>query len=159
MALVRTGPLRAELERCLPQRPFEVEFWDESRLPSTTGNGGPRFRVRSPQAVAHVLRAPGQLGIGRAYVSGELEVDDIDAALGLLDTWRSCCSSGPIFSTSSSLTTACDPFELTTYSRRLIDRGSTCGRSRAVPVAGSKTGVKFPVATAVLSRSLGYLTS
>jgi cyclopropane-fatty-acyl-phospholipid synthase len=88
MALVRTSQLRAELERCLPERPFEVEFWDGSRLPSTTGNGVPRFRVRSPQAVAHVLRAPGQLGLGRAYVSGELEVDDIDAMIGLLDTWQ-----------------------------------------------------------------------
>jgi cyclopropane-fatty-acyl-phospholipid synthase len=32
-----------------------------------------------------VLRAPGQLGLGRAYVSGEIEVDDMDAALELLD--------------------------------------------------------------------------
>jgi cyclopropane-fatty-acyl-phospholipid synthase len=48
----------------------------------------PRFRVRSPQAVAHALRAPGQLGIGRAYGSGQLEVDDIDAAIRLLDTWE-----------------------------------------------------------------------
>ncbi len=36
-------------------------------------------------ALAHALRAPGQLGIGRAYVSGALEVDDLDAALELLD--------------------------------------------------------------------------
>jgi cyclopropane-fatty-acyl-phospholipid synthase len=32
-----------------------------------------------------MLRAPGQLGLGRAYVSGEIEVDDIDAVLELLD--------------------------------------------------------------------------
>jgi cyclopropane-fatty-acyl-phospholipid synthase len=35
-----------------------------------------------------VLRAPGQLGVGRAYVTGGVEVDDIDAALALLDGWR-----------------------------------------------------------------------
>jgi cyclopropane-fatty-acyl-phospholipid synthase len=64
-----------------------VAFWDGTRLPSTNG-GGPEFRVRSPDALAHVLRAPGQLGLGRAYVSGALEVDDVDAALELLDSWQ-----------------------------------------------------------------------
>ena len=44
--------------------------------------------MRSPRAAAHALRAPGQLGLGRAYVSGELEVDDIDAVIALLDGWQ-----------------------------------------------------------------------
>ena len=35
-----------------------------------------------------MLRAPGQLGLGRAYVSGELEVDNVDAALDVLDSWQ-----------------------------------------------------------------------
>ena len=83
----RTAPLRTELERTLPTRPFSVELWDGSRLPATTGNG-PTFRVRSPGAVAQALRAPGQLGLGRAYVSGELDVDDLDAVLELLGTWK-----------------------------------------------------------------------
>jgi Mycolic acid cyclopropane synthetase len=56
-----------------------------SRLPPTNGAGGPTFRVRSPRALGHLLRAPGQLGLGRAYVSGDIEVDDLDAALELLD--------------------------------------------------------------------------
>ncbi|HEV3377113.1 MAG TPA: cyclopropane-fatty-acyl-phospholipid synthase family protein [Thermoleophilaceae bacterium] len=64
-----------------------MAFWDGSRLPSTDG-GGPRFEVRSPDALAHVLRAPGQLGLGRAYVSGALDVDDVDAVLELLDSWQ-----------------------------------------------------------------------
>jgi cyclopropane-fatty-acyl-phospholipid synthase len=88
MAFASTGRFRAELERCLPDRPFQIEFWDGSRVPSTTGNGVPHFHVRSPKALAHALRAPGQLGIGRAYVSGELEVDDMDAVIRLLDTWQ-----------------------------------------------------------------------
>jgi cyclopropane-fatty-acyl-phospholipid synthase len=81
MALARTAPLRRELERALPERPFTIAFWDGTQLSSTNG-GGPTFTVRSPRAVAHALRAPGQLGLGRAYVSGELDVDDLD---GLVD--------------------------------------------------------------------------
>jgi cyclopropane-fatty-acyl-phospholipid synthase len=88
MALARTGPFRSELERCFPERPFEVEFWDGSLLRATAGNGVPHFRVRSPAAIAHALRAPGQLGVGRAYVAGELEVDDIDRVIRLLDDWQ-----------------------------------------------------------------------
>src|SRR4051794_41682860 len=87
MALARTGPLRAEIEKTIPERPFRVEFWDGTELPSANG-GGPVFTVRSPRAVAHALRAPGQLGVGRAYVSGELGVDDLDAVLEVLEHWR-----------------------------------------------------------------------
>lgn len=82
-----TAPLRREIEARIPERPFAIEFWDGTRLPAT-GGGGPTFAVRSPRAAAHVLRAPGQLGLGRAYVSGEIEVDDMDAAIELLDTWQ-----------------------------------------------------------------------
>jgi cyclopropane-fatty-acyl-phospholipid synthase len=88
MAFARTAPFRTELERCFPDRPFAVEFWDGTGVPGTTGNGVPHFRVRSPKALAHALRAPGQLGLGRAYVSGELEVDDMDAVIALLDSWQ-----------------------------------------------------------------------
>jgi cyclopropane-fatty-acyl-phospholipid synthase len=87
MAFAETGRLRHEIEARIPERPFTVEFWDGTRLPSTSGNG-PTFSVRSPRAAAHVLRAPGQLGLGRAYVSGEIEVDDIDAVIALLDGWQ-----------------------------------------------------------------------
>jgi cyclopropane-fatty-acyl-phospholipid synthase len=85
--LSTTAPIRSELASALPDRPFAVEFWDGTELPSTNG-GGPRFSVRSPSAFAHALRAPGQLGLGRAYVSGELDVDDVDAVLDLLDSWQ-----------------------------------------------------------------------
>jgi cyclopropane-fatty-acyl-phospholipid synthase len=82
-----TKPLRAELDAALPQRPFTLRFWDGTTLPSTAGNG-PVFSARSPRAVAHALLAPGQLGLSRAYVSGELAVDDIDAVLALLRDWQ-----------------------------------------------------------------------
>jgi cyclopropane-fatty-acyl-phospholipid synthase len=87
MAFADTRRLRGEIEARIPERPFTVEFWDGTRLPSTSGDG-PTFSVRSPRAAAHVLRAPGQLGLGRAYVSGEIEVDDIDAVIELLDGWQ-----------------------------------------------------------------------
>ena len=87
MPFASTAPLRREIEARIPERPFTVEFWDGTRLPATTGDG-PTFYVRSPRAAAHALRAPGQLGLGRAYVSGELEVDDIDAVIELLDSWQ-----------------------------------------------------------------------
>jgi len=81
-----TAPLREALEGALPDRPFRIELWDGTVLPSA--NGGPTFSLRSPQALGHVLRSPGQLGVGRAYVSGALDVDDVEAALKLLDTWK-----------------------------------------------------------------------
>src|SRR6476661_9858161 len=88
MAFSRPAPLLDELQRALPDRPFEVAFWDGSTLPPTNGASVTTFRVTSPVALAHALRAPGQLGIGRAYVSGALDVDDVDAVLGLLGSWK-----------------------------------------------------------------------
>ena len=94
MPFATTAPLRREIEARLPDRPFTIEFWDGTALPSTSGDG-PTFSVRSPRAAAHVLRAPGQLGLGRAYVSGELEVDDIGAVIALLDSWEPPALEGP----------------------------------------------------------------
>jgi cyclopropane-fatty-acyl-phospholipid synthase len=85
--MARTEPLLRELDAALPDRPFHVQLWDGTTLPATNG-GGPTFRARSVEAVGHAVRAPGQLGLGRAYVSGALEVDDLDAVLALLDEWR-----------------------------------------------------------------------
>src|SRR4051794_36170704 len=87
MPLSNTATLRREIEAPIPQRPFRGEFWDGTSLPSSR-DGGPTFFVRSPRAPAHVLRAQGQLGLGRAYVSGEIEVDDMDAVIALLDSWK-----------------------------------------------------------------------
>jgi cyclopropane-fatty-acyl-phospholipid synthase len=68
----------------LPERPFRVTFWDGSELPSTNGGGAPTLHVKSPRALAHALRSPGQLGIGRAYATGEIEPDDLDGFLLML---------------------------------------------------------------------------
>jgi cyclopropane-fatty-acyl-phospholipid synthase len=78
--------LRAALADALPERPFNVEFWDGSRVPATNGSA-PTFFVRSPLAVSHVIRSPGELGLGRAYVTGLLDLDDLDAVMQLVDEW------------------------------------------------------------------------
>jgi cyclopropane-fatty-acyl-phospholipid synthase len=82
--LARTGPLRRELEAALPRRPFAVRFWDGTEV-AATEPGGPTFTFASPRALAHALRAPGELGLGRAYVAGLVDVDDLDGALRIVD--------------------------------------------------------------------------
>jgi cyclopropane-fatty-acyl-phospholipid synthase len=84
--LSRPAGLRAAIEELLPDRPFSISWWDGAVTPSTTG-GGPVVTVRSPRALGHALRAPGQLGIGRAYVSGEITVSDLDEAIRILRSW------------------------------------------------------------------------
>jgi cyclopropane-fatty-acyl-phospholipid synthase len=87
MPFSNTVPLRQAIEQAVPQRPFRVRFWDGSEIPPTNGDGGgPTFTLRSPTALAHVLRAPGELGLSRAYVSGTLEVDDLDGVIDMVDT-------------------------------------------------------------------------
>jgi cyclopropane-fatty-acyl-phospholipid synthase len=86
MPLSDTAALRHSIERLIPERPFEIDFWDGTSIPATR-SGGPVFSVRSPRAVSYLLRSPGELGLGRAYVSGELEVDDIDAVNRLIYEW------------------------------------------------------------------------
>jgi cyclopropane-fatty-acyl-phospholipid synthase len=86
---VATQPLVKEIERAFPDRPFTIELWDGSRVPSTTSNGGgPTFKAASKDALAYAVAAPGQLGLGRAYVSGAIEIDDMDAVIGVLNDWK-----------------------------------------------------------------------
>ena len=100
--LARPEPLRQAIAEAIPDRPFEVRWWDGAVLPATaasadgrvngngTGAGGGRPRLHGPLARRPSptrCALPGQLGIGRAYVSGALDVDDVDAALSLLDGW------------------------------------------------------------------------
>jgi cyclopropane-fatty-acyl-phospholipid synthase len=82
-----TEPLVKQIERAFPERPFTIELWDGSKVPSTNG-GGPTFKARSQDALAYAVAAPGQLGLGRAYVAGEIEIDDIDGVIGVLNEWK-----------------------------------------------------------------------
>jgi cyclopropane-fatty-acyl-phospholipid synthase len=87
LPFARTATLRREIEAALPRRPFAITFWDGTSVPATEPDG-PTFSIHSPQAIAHVLRAPGELGLGRAYVLGLIDVDDIDKALRVVDTFE-----------------------------------------------------------------------
>ncbi|HEX3690715.1 MAG TPA: cyclopropane-fatty-acyl-phospholipid synthase family protein [Solirubrobacteraceae bacterium] len=87
MPLSNTAPLRRELAAALPQRPFTVRFWDGTEVPATDPDA-PTFSFRSPEALAHVIRAPGELGLGRAYVLGLIESDDIEKSLRVVDTFE-----------------------------------------------------------------------
>jgi cyclopropane fatty-acyl-phospholipid synthase-like methyltransferase len=114
----RPESLCRELARALPERPFALRFWDGTELPATAA-GGPVFTVRSPTAVAHLLRAPGQLGLGRAYAAGVLEADDLDRVIGLLDTFKA------------------PPIDRATRVRLLLAAARACGPTRPprVPVS------------------------
>jgi len=109
-------------------------MWDGSALPSTNG-GGPTFRLASPLALSHILRAPGQLGLGRAYVAGAIEVDDVDAALDLLDGW-----SAPPVDTAAKARIAADR-----AARRRADQGPARAR-RELARAGAATASRATAA-------------
>jgi cyclopropane-fatty-acyl-phospholipid synthase len=87
VALSQTAPLRRALTSSLPRRPFGVRFWDGTQV-EPTEPGSPTLTLRTPRALAHVLRAPGELGLGRAYVAGMLEVDDLEGALRMVDEFE-----------------------------------------------------------------------
>jgi len=87
VALSQTAPLRQALTSSLPRRPFGVRFWDGTEVPATEPDA-PTLTLLTPRALAHALRAPGELGLGRAYVAGMLEVDDMEAALRMVDEFE-----------------------------------------------------------------------
>ena len=64
--------------------PVGLRAWDGSRAGSADG---PCVVLRSRRALRHVLWQPGELGLARAYVSGDLDVEG-DLAEGLSRFWR-----------------------------------------------------------------------
>ena len=55
--------------------PVRLRAWDGSE---TGPADGPLVELRSPDAVRRLLRHPGELGAAQAYVTGELEVHEVD---------------------------------------------------------------------------------
>jgi cyclopropane-fatty-acyl-phospholipid synthase len=53
--------------------PFRIEFWDGSSLGSDGGPGS--LRVNSPDALRRLVWAPGELGLARAFVCGDIDAD------------------------------------------------------------------------------------
>src|SRR4051812_41306672 len=53
--------------------PVRFEFWDGSGLGPHDGPG--TVRLRSADAIRRLVWAPGQLGVARAYVAGDLDLE------------------------------------------------------------------------------------
>jgi cyclopropane-fatty-acyl-phospholipid synthase len=64
--------------------PVRFRAWDGSEAGP---DDGPTVVLTSRQALRRILWQPGELGLARAYVSGELEVEG-DLAQGLREVWR-----------------------------------------------------------------------
>lgn len=74
-------------------RRFQIRFWDTSLLPAQSGDGdAPELQIRHPQALARMIHAPGELGLGRAWVAGELGVagdnQELEKMLQRLEEWK-----------------------------------------------------------------------
>ena len=54
--------------------PVRLELWDGSSIGPADGGAG-TLRVHSPDAFRRLLWSPNELGLGRAYVVGDLDVD------------------------------------------------------------------------------------
>lgn len=65
--------------------PVGLKAWDGS---TAGGNDGPTIVLKSRRTLRHLLWSPGELGLARAYVTGDLEVEG-DLAEGLSRFWRS----------------------------------------------------------------------
>jgi cyclopropane-fatty-acyl-phospholipid synthase len=80
--------LRPFVERLLGGRiPLRFAFWDGSTIEPTVGPSaiGAVLYVRSVEAVRHILWAPGEVGLARAFVTGDIEIEgDIFSALRAL---------------------------------------------------------------------------
>jgi len=82
-SLARPFGLAAAIEKVLGgSPPIAIECYDGSR--AGPAGASTALVVRSPKALQYAVTAPGELGIARAYVSGELDVrGDIFEALAL----------------------------------------------------------------------------
>ncbi|WP_254205962.1 SAM-dependent methyltransferase [Nocardia alni] len=72
-----------------PRPGIGFEFWDGSRIEGQGDHPG-TLRVNSKDALRHMLWAPGELGFGRAYVSGTIDVEG-----DIVETVRALRSTAP----------------------------------------------------------------
>jgi cyclopropane-fatty-acyl-phospholipid synthase len=63
--------------------PVRIRAWDGSEA----GPAGPVLVIRSRRALRRLVWAPGELGLARAYVAGDVDVDG-DLGQGLREVWR-----------------------------------------------------------------------
>src|SRR5437764_2746667 len=66
-----------------PKLPMAIRMWDGSSVGPV--DAAATIVVRSPNALRRLVYSPNELGLGRAYVAGELDVEgDVFAALAVL---------------------------------------------------------------------------
>src|SRR5579875_176331 len=72
------------------QAPLTIRFWDGSELRAREqSQAAPALVLRRPEALAHLLRAPNQIGLARAWVDGSLELDgELERVLALRERYR-----------------------------------------------------------------------
>jgi cyclopropane-fatty-acyl-phospholipid synthase len=69
--------------------PVALRFWDGSELPAALAASADTLVVREPTALVGVLRDPGELGLARAWVAGELDLEgDLERALRMAEQLR-----------------------------------------------------------------------
>lgn len=83
------------LDELVGPLPVRLEFWDGSAAGDLSSST--TLKLRSPRALRRVLWAPGELGVARAFVEGELDLDGdlIDAAALLRPAGRRLSEHGP----------------------------------------------------------------
>jgi cyclopropane-fatty-acyl-phospholipid synthase len=77
-----------------PELPVRLRGWDGSIAGPP---GAPIVAVRSRRALRRLLWSPGQLGLGRAYVAGEIDVEgDVFATFAAISSVGRLAESGPM---------------------------------------------------------------
>jgi cyclopropane-fatty-acyl-phospholipid synthase len=80
---VTRTPVANLLHNVLNGVPVRITAYDGSA--AGPADAAVSVRVNSPKALSYLILSPGQIGLGRAYVSGELDiVGDMHTALGLV---------------------------------------------------------------------------
>lgn len=74
-----------------------LEFWDGSRLGPADDEGIGTLAINSPDAVRRIVWSPGELGVARAFVAGEIEArgDIFELIAALRDVTPSHIGLGP----------------------------------------------------------------
>ena len=68
-----------------PQLPVRLQFWDGSELKPSGARAAGTLLIRSPDAIRRIVWAPNSLGLGRAFVAGDLDADgDLCEVIGAL---------------------------------------------------------------------------
>jgi cyclopropane-fatty-acyl-phospholipid synthase len=85
LAAIAQRALRSVAGGRLATMPFAIRFWDGSVIPACAGQAGaPTVIVRNRAAVSQLLHEPSEIGLTRAWVERNLDVDgELEAVLAL----------------------------------------------------------------------------